>query len=352
MTVIGVATMRRWLRGSPAIAGALLALSSCSGATAYEQRPTPASTTAPTVPTSSTVAPGPVFPLTGLPASGPTAARPALSVKIDNVDPARPQSGVNDADIVFEELVEGGNSRLFAVYQSHDSALVGPVRSARPVDADLLRALGGGIFGYSGAAAGEIAPVKDHSGAILLSEELNSPGFARDHRRDAPYNLYTSTPALYAAAGGHPGPPPPFFRYDPHATGTPVREADLPFAKRISSVWRWNASNQLFERTQNASPDVLQDGATVTATDVVIMSVEIRGTGIFDTVHEEDPLVVVIGSGPCWVLRDGRLIEGQWQRPTLDSPTRLVTSAGTPISLQPGRAWVELLPSSSQPQFR
>jgi hypothetical protein len=60
---------------------------------------------------------------------------------------------------VVEQLVEGGMTRFFAIFQSHDSPLVGPVRSARPVDAALLRQLGGGLFGYTGAAAGEIAPV-------------------------------------------------------------------------------------------------------------------------------------------------------------------------------------------------
>lgn len=336
---------------APALAGALLALTSCSQAPAKPHSTiAPPTTAAPR--TTSTVDPGPRFPLTGLPLTGTTGSRPALSVKIDNVDPARPQSGVNDADIVFEELVEGGNSRLFAVYQSHDSSLIGPVRSARPVDADLLHALGGGIFAYSGAAAGEIAPVKDHSGALLLSEELNSPGFHRDPHRQPPYNLYVSTPALYAAGkGAHPGPPPPFFQYGAPVPGRPVSTASLFFAERISSIWHWNPSTSLYERTQDGLADVLQDGSLVTTNNLVIMSVQIKGTGIFDTAHEEDPFVVVTGSGPCWVLRNGKMVEGQWQRPTLDSPTRLVTAAGTPITLQPGRSWVELLPSPIKPLF-
>ena len=297
--------------------------------------------------------PAPVFPLTGLPSSAAAATRPALSVKIDNVTPALPQTGVNDADLVFEELVEGGNSRLFAVYQSHDSPRIGPVRSARPVDADLLRALGGGIFAYSGAAAGEIAPVIDHSGAVLLSDERSSPGFARDHGRQAPYNLYVSTASLYtAAAPNHPRAAKPFFLFGGPATGAPAREVDLPFALRISSNWQWNPGTGLYERTQNGLGDVLEGGSLITATDVVIMSVQISGTGIFDTVHEEDPFVHVIGSGPAWVLRGGRYVQGTWQRPTLDAPTELLGPAGAPLRLAPGRTWVELLPAAVQPQFK
>ena len=312
------------------------------------------STSSALVPATTAVPAGPVFPLTGLPAPAGPPSRPALSVKVDNVDPARPQSGVNDADLVYEELVEGGNSRLFAVYQSHDSTLVGPIRSARPVDADLLHALGGGIFAFSGAAAGEIGPVKDHGGATLLSNDAGSRGFFRDHGRKAPFNLFSTTTALYAAgaaAGNHQGPPSPLFRYGAAPGGPGAGEVDLTMGIRSSSVWRWNASPQLYERAQDGTPDVQADGSTITANNVVILSVQITGTGIFDSVHEEDPFVVVIGSGPCWLLRNGQLVQGQWRRPALDSRTELMTDGGAEMTLQPGRTWIELLPAPNQPQF-
>jgi hypothetical protein len=313
-----------------------------------------AGTTSTAPSTTAPVAQGPVFPLTGLPAPGGPPERPALSVKIDNVDPARPQSGVNDADVVFEELVEGGNTRLFAVYQSHDSPRIGPIRSARPVDADLLHALGGGIFAYSGAAAGEIAPVRDHSGATLLSNDAGAPGFGRDRSRKAPYNLYSSSAALYAAgaaAGNHAGPPPALFSYGPPPDGPVTGGVSLTMGERLSNAWQWDPSARDYQRTQNGTPDVLADGSAITADTIVIMSVQISGTGIFDSVHEEDPFVHVIGSGPAWVMRNGRLVNGQWARPTLDSPTALTSAAGTPMALQPGRTWVELLPGPNQPQF-
>jgi len=131
----------------------------------------------PSASTATTSLPPALFPLTGLPTGSGPATRPALSVKIDNIADALPQSGINQADIVYEELVEGGLTRLFVTYQSHDAAVVGPIRSARPVDADLLDQLGGGIFAYSGAAPGEIAPAEDHSGATLLSMDAGVGAF-------------------------------------------------------------------------------------------------------------------------------------------------------------------------------
>lgn len=329
----------------------LVLLAACSGGASHVA--TARSTTSGPAPTTP-VPQGPVFPLTGLAAPGGPPNRAALSVKIDNVDPARPQSGVNDADVVFEELVEGGNSRLFAVFHSHDSPRVGPIRSARPVDADLLHALGGGIFAFSGAAAGELAPVKDHSGATLLSNDAGSPGFARDHSRQAPYNLYSSTAALYAAgaaAGNHGGPPPALFAYGSSAATAPAAGVDMVFGKHLFCGWQWDAAAHRYERTQNGTPDVLADGSPVIADNLVIMTVQISGTGIFDSVHEEDPFVHVIGSGQAWVLRDGHLAAGQWARPGLDART-VLTAAGGPMNLEPGRTWVELLPVPNQPQFR
>jgi Protein of unknown function (DUF3048) N-terminal domain/Protein of unknown function (DUF3048) C-terminal domain len=331
---------------------AVIAAPACSGGTSHvaATRPSTSSSLA-----STPLPQGPVFPLTDLAAPGGPPNRPALSVKIDNVDPARPQSGVNDADVVFEELVEGGNSRLFAVFQSHDSPRVGPIRSARPVDADLLHGLGGGIFAFSGAAAGELAPVKDHSGATLLSNDAGSAGFARDHSRQAPYNLYSSTAALYSAgasAGNHQGPPPGLFAYGSSAATAPATGVDLTFGIHLSCGWRWSAASHRYERSQNGTPDVLADGSPIVSDNLVIMSVQITGTGIFDSVHEEDPFVHVIGSGPAWVLRDGHLAAGQWARSGLDAPTVLTAAGGGPLNLEPGRTWVELLPVPNQPAFR
>jgi hypothetical protein len=283
------------------------------------------------------------------------ASYPALSIKVDNAAPARPQTGLNAADIVTEELVEGGLTRFFATYQSQDSAVVGPVRSARPVDADLLRELGAGLFAYSGAAAGEIAPVRAHSGAVLLSDEHGDPGFHRDWSRPAPYNLYVATPTLYQVGERRSArqAPPQLFTYapQPSAGGAPANTVSLTFSIRASAQWTWSAATGEYQRAENGTPHTLADGSPVTAKDVVILSVGIRGTGIFDTAHEEDPLVVVIGSGPCWVVRDGVVLQGTWQRASYNVPMQLLGPDGQPLALHPGRTWLELLPVGYTPAF-
>lgn len=316
----------------------------------------PTTTTAPptTAATTTVPPPPPVFPLTGLPTNAGPAVRPALSVKVDNVTGAFPQAGLNDADVVTEELVEGGLTRLFVTYQSRDTARVGPIRSARPVDADLLSQLGGGIFAYSGAAPGEIAPVQDHSRATLLSMDAGVGAFYRDHSRPAPHNVYASTTALYdagAAAGDHSPAPPAQFQFGPLVNGAPVTAALVPMGERSSAAWHWNPNTGVFERDQNGVPDVLEDGSRITADDVLLLSVGIQGTGVYDVTGAEDPLVDVIGEGAAWLLRDGQLIQGRWSRPSTDAPTTFTDATGAPMLLHPGRTWMELLQNSLLPAF-
>jgi hypothetical protein len=339
--------------GVVAIATVSLVVLAACGARAHTAPGTrPTTTVSPATTTSTSVAAiGPVFPLTGLPSRGsPDAGRPALSVKIDNAPSARPQAGLQQADIVTEELVEGGLTRLFATYQSQDAAEVGPVRSARPVDADLLNELGGGIFAYSGAAAGEIAPVKARSGAVLVDAGAVPQPFYRAAGRPAPSNLFTSTAALYRV-GTRPGmaPPPALFTFsgaDP--TGAPTANLTLRFSGVSIVSWRALLNGQ-YQREQNGVPANDLNGQPVTADNVVVLSVAIGHTGIYDTAGNEDPLVIVTGGGPAWVLRDGVLQSGQWSRPDWQARMTLTGSDGAPMTLRPGRTWVELLPLPATP---
>ena len=302
--------------------------------------------------------PPPVYPLTGLPVTDPAkAARPALSVKIDNVSGSFPQVGIGKADMVAEALVEGGLTRLFATFQSQDAAMVGPIRSARPVDAALLRELGGGIFAYSGAAAGEIAPAKAKSTATLLSNDAGIPAFHRVSWRSGPHNVFASTTDLYAAgrsAGARWSPPPQLFDYSSTpqgGTAAPAGSAYMDMSTYSSSAWTWSPTAGVWLRSQDGSPDMNSDGSRMSAHNVVILSVAIAPSGIFDAAGNQDPWVVLVGSGPAWVLRDGQLVAGTWQRQYITDKVALTGTLGT-ITLEPGTTWLELLPRPNLPKFK
>jgi hypothetical protein len=279
--------------------------------------------------------------------------RPALSIKVDNSPPALPQSGLNKADIVTDALVEGGLTRLLATYQSQDAALVGPIRSARPVDAALLRQLGGGIFAYSGAAAGEIAPVKAESTSKLLSFDSGISAFKQIPGRPVPFQVFASTSDLYSAgekANANMNPPKPIFTYSTTAPrGSSGVTARIPMSPSTVVTWNWDPTTQTYLRSQNGRADVLADGSRVSATNVVVMSTAIGKTGIFDTAGNEDPNVIVVGSGPARVLRNGQVVTGTWSRPSIGDIMKLTDSSGATIPLQPGRTWIELQPQPLQP---
>ena len=294
------------------------------------------------------------YPLTG--SRAPSAAavrRPTLAVKIDNVAGSWPQAGLNRADLVFDILVEGGLTRLMAVYQSQDAPLVGPVRSARPVDASLLRLLNGGYFAFSGASPGEMRPVRAHSHAILLYNDHDPAPFSRRSDYAEPHNLFSSTARLRTAfdklTRARPTSPPVFTYSTLVPTGARTREVTVPYPAATAG-WTWTGRDYI--RNQDGRRDMVMDRSQVSATNVVIMSVKVVGTGIFEYSGVEDPLPVTTGSGRCWVLRNGIRIPGTWRRPSIKAPLQLIGKHSGTIPLQPGRTWVELMPGKGTPRFR
>jgi hypothetical protein len=298
-----------------------------------------------------------VFPLTGQPVGDrATAARPPLSIKIENVAAARPQAGLNAADVVTEELVEGGLTRLLATYHSTDAPLVGPVRSARPVDAALLRQLGGGLFAFSGAARAVLDQIRRDSGATLVGPDEAPDAYRRLAAARAPHDLFSSTTALYAAgraADAGLGPPRPIlsFAATPPAGARPVRGIRLRFSPSSRAAWQWQASRRLFERLQDGTLHRLRDGRPVTTDNIVVLHVTIGRTAITDAAGNPTPDVDVLGEGAAWVLRDGRAVTGRWQRGAVGDPVRLTGPGGGQIRLRPGRTWIELLPATERPEL-
>ncbi len=267
--------------------------------------------------------------LTGI----PIAPRPALVVKVDNVD-AEPQSGLNQADIVFEEIVEGQATRFAAVFNSMEANPVGPIRSARTQDVDLLLSLNDPAIAYSGANA-EVNSALQAAGFELFGE--GTPGFFRRDDRPAPHNLYANVAALWPLIVSS-GDAVSAFEYV--APGEVVAGAPVTFAEMLVGSynvrWEWDPVQGLFLRSQLGSPHELTDGRASADTVVVLVveyGVSPAGGG---------PEAQTLGSGRAVVYTDGRKIEGSWSR---QNPTDQFSleAGGQPILLAPGRTWVELV---------
>jgi len=287
-----------------------------------------------------------------LAASAPGAAtRPALGVKVDNVAGAMPQAGLNQADIVFEVPVEGGLTRLLAVFHSQDAPLIGPVRSARPVDADILGLFGKTYFAFSGGSKTDLAPNTTSSNITPMWWDVTPSLFVTRTDHAVPHQVFANSATLYAGGESRrplKTPPTAVFSFSTTAPAGAVAATSVTAGYDAATAsWAWDGSKYL--RTQNGKADVLMDGGQVTATNVVVMSVSVQGTAARDAHGSVVPLPVMTGSGTVWVFRNGVMEKGIWSRASKSAPMKLLTSTGQVIALAPGRTWVEVLPNSSRP---
>jgi hypothetical protein len=303
---------------------------------------TAAATSAPVAPT--TVA-GPAWPLTGVAgADAVRAALPALVVKIDNHPRARPQSGLGQADVVYEEIAEGV-TRFFAVFHSTGSDPVGPIRSARTTDIDLLAQLNHPLFAYSGANRGtrnalKQADVAEDLGASTGSN-LRQGGYFRDPARRSPHNLYATTTQLWSLTPDGAVPPPALFAY--RGGGTPAAGSEAAAAVDVTMAatrvqWRWDAPSGRWMRSQDGEAQIDAAGRTIDAENVVDQFVEYRRS----SADPISPEAVTVGEGDVWVFTGGGVIAGRWSRPDPARPAELTDASGREIRLAPGRTWVEL----------
>ncbi|MGH9020515.1 MAG: DUF3048 domain-containing protein, partial [Acidimicrobiales bacterium] len=229
-----------------------------------------------TLVTTTTLAPA--APLTGLPDPARQAfSRPALTVKVENTPEALPQWGIDRADVVYEEIVDGGITRLAAIFNSQAPAKVGPVRSVRPTDVSIVDPIKG-IFAYSGGAPYAINDISAVPGLKLEDETTAGAAMYRDPTRQAPHNLYASAGALFNL-GGSPAPPTALFTYSsaPWRAGVAVSKFTVDFPSIYAVAWTWNASTTSWDRTLFGQPIVTGTGVRVSAINVVVMYVDYLG---------------------------------------------------------------------------
>ena len=293
------------------------------------------------------VEPSATCPLTGeVVRSGLVPDRPALAVKIENAPEARPQASLNDADIVVEEPVEGGYTRFIAIFHCGSSDRVGPIRSVRMTDPDYLRQLGPTVFAYSGGAP---AVTRELAGSDLVDVNYGvaADAYTRDPVRSAPHDLYSTTKALRKAAGKRGSTPDPLFTFSETWEGQAKRVgvAHLPYSSVSDVSWEWRRPAGAWFRSHGDVAHVLEGDEQVSATNVVIQVVEVTDSRIVDAAGNPSPRVKLTGTGKAYVLLDGKVVVGSWERPTLEAPTTFLSKGGKEISLAPGRTWVQLLPS-------
>jgi Protein of unknown function (DUF3048) N-terminal domain/Protein of unknown function (DUF3048) C-terminal domain len=294
----------------------------------------------------------PTCPLTGEEAPSERAhQRPALAIKVENIDEARPQSGLMEADIIWEEEAEGGITRFIAVYQCQEASRVGPVRSARPVDPPILMLFRIPLFGYAGGVASVERQIAE-AGVVDLNYIDAAEAYTRDPNRSAPHDLYTTTAALRREAKGRGQTPEALFTYEeepPERKGTkPGREIVVDWSVATDVVWRYRSSDGLYRRFHGEEAHVLEDGNQVAVDNVVAMMVERQETRIVDPAGNPVPNFDVVGEGDVIVFRDGRAIRGSWERPGEEEPLRFVDRQGDEIPLKPGATWIMLYPTDAE----
>jgi hypothetical protein len=304
------------------------------------------------IPTTTTTEPPRVpAPLTGLPVAPDEATRPVVSVKVDNSPAGRPQAGLGDADIVFEEKVEGGVTRFVAVFESKEAALVGPIRSVRTTDPGIVSPLGG-VFAFSGGVAASLkrlssAPVR------AVSEDSRPAAFTYPAGKQRPYATFATTTRLRKEADKSAKTPPAFFPYlvageaFTGAGAAPAVKATIDFGGRTTGALDWDAASKTWLRTTDGAPHTLSDGKRLAFTNVIIQRVGYRRAGYNDVAGNPVDEALVVGSGTAIVLVDGKQVAAKWTKAAPTAVTVFTDTAGAPIKLATGNTLVMLPPTGA-----
>jgi Protein of unknown function (DUF3048) N-terminal domain/Protein of unknown function (DUF3048) C-terminal domain len=314
--------------------------------------------------TTTTLKPVALCPLTGTPAPGGVVPRrPALAMKIDNVqygpvtNPplyARPQSGLQDADVVFEEQVEGSITRYAAVFQCREAPLVGNIRSARQVDIGILSELDAPLLVHVGG----ILPVLNNiDNSTLVNVDLGNYPAAQINPPDRvpPYDDFTTTKAIWSLFPHRNIPPAPIFTYAVRPVGgRPVTQVHLDWSQTSDIYWRWDRTSGTWLRfydngdggTPDIQPDLQQNGIQNQAQNVVVQVVHITYGPWLENFEGglEAQAKIAFSSGKAYVFRNGKMIVGTWSHGPPTSPTVFTNAQHRVIPLAPGRTWVELYP--------
>lgn len=318
---------------------------------APERVPTPTvSATPPYV--STYIAPDPteLAPLTGVTIPAGSLNHSSIAAKVDNHWDARPQVGLERTDMLFEELVEGGITRYVAVWQSDIPELLGPVRSIRPMDPDIVSPFGG-IIAYSGGQQRFVqlmlrTPVYN----AIHGQRDTKDTFYRTKDKRGPHDVIVKAKEVVAQ---HPdiAPPQQQFAYSldgPSSTagkmGTPTAAINYRFSYLYYGTWNWDADGERWLRVQQDKVDRDSNGNQLSAANVVIIRVNVVNDGGV-------PKTELSGGGEAWISSGGATIHGSWSKASPTQPLRLLDDNGVTVRLAAGNTWFELLPPAGTVGF-
>jgi hypothetical protein len=336
-------------------AGALL-LTACGGGEAAPVSSSPSPTSASAspspsaspLPTPSDGIPPGASPFSGLPGGE---GKPVLAIKIDNTRAAQPHTGLQAADLVYVQEVEWDLTRLLAIYNSTIPDVIGPVRSARISDMDILASFGPVAFSNSGAQS-KLRRVIAEANLYDVSAEKVYAAFRDDPGRPSPVNHMADAAALLAAAPdaelardiGF------VFSTEPPSGGTPVTSVTTTWPSSEVS-FTWDAAAGDFVVGLNGQESRSSEGGPQRAATVVIQSVEQTDSGYGDRYGGRTPFIQTVGSGAAIVLRDGRMWSVTWERPSLEEGTRFLLPDGSPMPFAIGQEWIVLLDEAMEPKI-
>jgi DUF3048 family protein len=322
----------------------LLALTAC-GHSKKHTAAKPTATTAKPSPAGPSVPPGSWF-------DGIAGAEgPVVAVKVDNAASARPlQLGLDKAQIVYQELVEGGATRFAAVFVGRGSFDIGPVRSGRDTDIGIFAPYGRVILGFASANRGVLSDLQ-HANLSLVPIQYVEGSYVQRGRRAEAYNFFTSLDRLITHA------PKPYtnekdvgFRFGAAPAGGTVVTGRLLVTFNNDSHDRisWDARHRGWAIDQNPQPVVMSNGSLVRPHNVLIQWVKVHSGKYVDVEGFNSPESDLVGHGQAALLRDGHMYMGSWSRKSKDSITQWMTTTGAPLNLEPGQTWILLIPTGTQ----
>lgn len=276
------------------------------------------------------------WPLTGLPAQGRAPKHPVMIVKIDNTASSRPQIGLSKADLVTEELVEGGYTRLAVFYYSKVPGRVGPVRSMRATDIGIIKPAHA-VLVASGGAPPTVRRIHD-AGIHVVTE--GGPGFSRDSSRSAPYNLFMALPALARTlkASSPPDPYLPWGQAKDFPKGQRARNISATFSGGHTTTWQYHKGGYDNLNSNAAAGDQFHPST------VLVLRVKVGDAGYKDPAGNPVPETHFYGTGPAMVFHGGKMVRATWKK-SLTSTVSLHTKSGE-LGLPPGKVWMELVPAN------